>query len=65
VYDPIPWHIDEIEAARRGLRGAGWYMIGDEGEPIVGPHEDPEACIVEIGDRVRGAAAPRPVCVIG
>ncbi len=57
MYDPIPWHLDAHEAARRGFAGGGWYVIGDDGAPVAGPHQDPEACIVEIGDRLRAQSA--------
>jgi hypothetical protein len=57
MYDPIPWHLDEMEAARRGLARAGWYMMGDGDEPVAGPHEEPEACVMEMSDRARALGA--------
>jgi hypothetical protein len=48
MYDPIPWHIDEIDAKRRGLSRAGWYVIGYDGRPVVGPHDEPEGCIMAL-----------------
>jgi hypothetical protein len=51
MYDPIPWLIDEIDAHRRGLSGAGWYVIAYDGKPVVGPHDDPEGCILALRER--------------
>jgi hypothetical protein len=48
MYDPIPWHIDEIEAQRRSLSHAGWYIMTYDGCPVVGPHAEPEDCIMAL-----------------
>jgi hypothetical protein len=50
MYDPIPWHIDDVEARRRGLNRSGWYLMGYDGRPIVGPHGDPETCVMAVRD---------------
>jgi len=66
MYDPIPWHIDEIEAQQRSLRHAGWYIMTYDGCPVVGPHADPEACIMalhELADEPR-QASPRQLSVL-
>jgi hypothetical protein len=61
MYDPIPWFIDEIDARRRGLARAGWYVMAFDGNPVVGPHDDPEGCIMALAARLpkaeRSAAA--------
>jgi hypothetical protein len=59
MYDPIPWHIDEIEAQRRGLSHAGWYIMTYDGCPVVGPHAEPEDCIMALHEPCWAPSMPR------
>jgi hypothetical protein len=55
MYDPIPWLIERLDAKRRGLARPGWYFIRYDGQPMVGPCEGPEECVLTLKElnRVR------------
>jgi hypothetical protein len=48
MYDATPWLIDRQEAKRRGLAQPGWYVMSHDGQPLVGPCEGPEECILAL-----------------
>jgi hypothetical protein len=65
MHDPIPWYLDENEARRRGLKTAGWYVMGADGDPVVGACRNPEDCIVALGDLNRRHGSLRRACCGG
>jgi hypothetical protein len=48
MHDPIPWLIDAPEAKRRGLAGPGWYVMRYDDQPVVGPCDSPEECVLAL-----------------
>jgi hypothetical protein len=48
MHDPIPRFIQEHVANMRCLLGSGWYIMGYDGTQIVGPCDNPEACVLAL-----------------